>query len=95
MHRLKFVPFDRIKIDKDIIQNLDFEEKSFYSGNHCFISKSLQCGYYGGGVETKSRRIFSKVPSLRRNTRVLFFQAFIDKSAGRISQEGISFGGLG
>jgi hypothetical protein len=67
LNRLKLVPFDRIKIDKGIIDYIDLEgKKASYNGDHYFISQSLQCGYYGKRrCGNKRAGGFSKKHSLR------------------------------
>ena len=61
LHRLKFVPFDRIKIDKDIIQNLDFEgKKASIAEIIVLLARAFNAVITAEGVETKEQADFLK-----------------------------------
>ena len=59
LNRLKFVPFDRIKIDKDIIDYMDLERKvAPITEIIILLAKIFQAGITAEGVETKEQADF-------------------------------------
>ncbi len=59
LNRLKFVPFDRIKIDKDIIAYMDLERKvAPITEIIILLAKIFQAGITAEGVETKEQADF-------------------------------------
>lgn len=61
LNRLKLVPFDRIKIDKDIIDYMDLENKAApITEIIVLLAKTFQAGITAEGVETKEQVDFLK-----------------------------------
>ena len=61
LNRLKLVPFDRIKIDKSIIDNIDLDEKSApITKTIILLAEAFKAGITAEGVETKEQAEFLK-----------------------------------
>ncbi|NLL91371.1 MAG: EAL domain-containing protein, partial [Ruminococcaceae bacterium] len=61
LNRLKMVPFDRIKIDKSIIDNIDLDEKSApITKTIILLAAAFKAGITAEGVETVDQADFLK-----------------------------------
>jgi EAL domain-containing protein (putative c-di-GMP-specific phosphodiesterase class I) len=61
LNRLKLVPFDRLKIDKEIIDYIDLEKKwAPITENILTLAKAFKAGVTAEGVETKEQADFLK-----------------------------------
>jgi EAL domain-containing protein (putative c-di-GMP-specific phosphodiesterase class I) len=61
LHRLDMVPFNRIKIDKSIIDDIDFEtKKSVIAKVIVSLARALMADITAEGVETKAQADFMK-----------------------------------
>jgi EAL domain-containing protein (putative c-di-GMP-specific phosphodiesterase class I) len=59
LHRLVLIPFDRIKIDKSIIDNVTFEKKSANVAKIIItLAKTLKAVITAEGVETREQAHF-------------------------------------
>ena len=61
LNRLKLIPFDRIKIDKAIIDHIDLDEKSApITKTIILLAEAFKAGITAEGVETKEQAEFLK-----------------------------------
>ncbi len=61
LHRLQLVPFNRIKIDKSVVDNITIEPKKVVTAKTIInLAKSLNANITTEGVETKEQAAFMK-----------------------------------